>query len=184
MFVDASAIVAMLTREPEADALTDLLQAAKVRPVPITAEDAQTALVAFGRYGKGGGHPAQLNLGDCFACAVAKEPPHRAAVQGRRLRQDRHPLGRRTTMIRGCSGAFVPRPTNGRYGSSIARRPRALLVEESRPPLNHAKFIWRLCWTHNVTTCCSRNSVYQLASCGLANQSGKTGHWPVFRRKH
>ena len=78
MFVDASAIVAMLTREPEADALTDLLQAAKVRPVPITAEDAQTALVAFGRYGKGGGHPAQLNLGDCFACAVAKN--HRTAL--------------------------------------------------------------------------------------------------------
>jgi ribonuclease VapC len=28
--------------------------------------------VAFSRYGKGRGHPAQLNLGDCFAYAVAK----------------------------------------------------------------------------------------------------------------
>ncbi|MGH7246670.1 MAG: hypothetical protein ACREH9_01065 [Pseudomonadota bacterium] len=26
----------------------------------------------FARYGKGRGHPAQLNLGDCFAYAVAK----------------------------------------------------------------------------------------------------------------
>ena len=29
-------------------------------------------LDAFARYGKGGGHPAQLNMGDCFAYAVAK----------------------------------------------------------------------------------------------------------------
>jgi uncharacterized protein with PIN domain len=33
---------------------------------------AETALSAFARYGKGRGHPAQLNLGDCFAYAVAK----------------------------------------------------------------------------------------------------------------
>ncbi|WP_204262929.1 type II toxin-antitoxin system VapC family toxin, partial [Methylobacterium sp. BTF04] len=35
-------------------------------------------LVAFTRYGKGQGHPAQLNMGDCFAYAVAKN--HRAAL--------------------------------------------------------------------------------------------------------
>jgi ribonuclease VapC len=34
--------------------------------------EAQTALEAFSRYGKGRGHPAQLNLGDCFAYAAAK----------------------------------------------------------------------------------------------------------------
>ena len=55
MFVDASAIVAILTRT-----------------VPITDQEAHTALAAFSRYGKGRGHPAQLNLGDCFAYAVAK----------------------------------------------------------------------------------------------------------------
>src|ERR1035437_9238021 len=37
-----------------------------------------TALSAFSRYGKGRGHPAQLNLGDCFAYAVAKN--HRRAL--------------------------------------------------------------------------------------------------------
>jgi ribonuclease VapC len=111
MFVDASAIVAILTREPGADLLTDRLEAAEtpitspvaifeaalglarkrhasidearrdvgdfmaaasVVLVPITARDADTALDAFSRYGKGRGHPAQLNLGDCFAYAVAK----------------------------------------------------------------------------------------------------------------
>ena len=30
------------------------------------------ALAAFSRYGTGRGHPAQLNLGDCFAYAMAK----------------------------------------------------------------------------------------------------------------
>ncbi len=111
MFVDASAIVAILTREAEADALADLLHAARsaitspiavfeatlgicrkrhasveeaeedvreflevagIELIPITAKEAETALVAFSRYGKGRGHPAQLNLGDCFAYAAAK----------------------------------------------------------------------------------------------------------------
>ncbi len=117
MFVDASAIVAILTREPEADSLADLLEAApspitspiavfeaalgicrkrhasveeaeddvreflelaRIQLIPITAKEADTALVAFSRYGKGRGHPAQLNLGDCFAYAVAKN--HRTSL--------------------------------------------------------------------------------------------------------
>ena len=111
MFIDASAIVAILTREAEADVLADALEAARstitspiavfeavlgicrkrhasveeggadvrefleiarVRVVSITDEEAETALAAFARYGKGQGHPAQLNLGDCFAYAMAK----------------------------------------------------------------------------------------------------------------
>jgi ribonuclease VapC len=111
MFVDASAIVAILTREPDADALADTLETARtpltspiaifeaalgvsrnrhasvaeaeadvhaflatagVRTVAITDRDATAALDAFARYGKGRGHPAQLNLGDCFAYAAAK----------------------------------------------------------------------------------------------------------------
>ncbi len=117
MFVDASAIVAILTREPEADALAEVLETARspitspiaifeaalgicrkrhasveeaeadvreflevaaIRAVSITEREAETALAAFSRYGKGRGHPAQLNLGDCFAYAVAKN--HRTAL--------------------------------------------------------------------------------------------------------
>jgi ribonuclease VapC len=118
MFVDASAIVATLTREPDADALADILETAQsppitspiaifeaalgicrkrhasveeaeadvreflevaaIRAVSITEREAETALAAFSRYGKGRGHPAQLNLGDCFAYAVAKN--HRTAL--------------------------------------------------------------------------------------------------------
>ena len=117
MFVDASAIVGILTREAEADALADVLEGARspitspiaifeaalgicrkrhasvgeaeadvreflevagIRAVPITEREAATALAAFSRYGKGRGHPAQLNLGDCFAYAIAKN--HRTAL--------------------------------------------------------------------------------------------------------
>jgi ribonuclease VapC len=111
IFVDASAMVAILTREPEADILADMLDAAaapmtsaiatfeaalglcrkhhvsveeaavdiqdflapaRITLVTIAAAEADTALAAFSRYGKGRGHQAQLNLGDCFAYAVAK----------------------------------------------------------------------------------------------------------------
>jgi ribonuclease VapC len=117
MFVDASAIVAILTREAEADALADAVESARspvtspiaifeaalgvcrkrharveeaeedvrellgvagIRIVSLTEREAETALAAFSRYGKGRGHPAQLNLGDCFAYAVAKN--HRTAL--------------------------------------------------------------------------------------------------------
>lgn len=110
IFVDASALVAMIVREPEADMLADILEdsaapvtspiavfeavlgvrrirsstlaeaqndvdstldAAGIEVVSIPPTTAQGALEAFSRYGKGRGHPAQLNMGDCFAYAMA-----------------------------------------------------------------------------------------------------------------
>jgi len=50
----------------------EFLGMAGVRTVSVTEREAETALAAFSRYEKGRGHPAQLNLGDCFAYAVAK----------------------------------------------------------------------------------------------------------------
>jgi ribonuclease VapC len=38
----------------------------------ITPADGDAALEAFERFGKGRNHPAQLNLADCFAYAMAK----------------------------------------------------------------------------------------------------------------
>ena len=38
----------------------------------VTEEQTQIARIAYLRYGKGTGHPAQLNFGDCFAYALAK----------------------------------------------------------------------------------------------------------------
>ena len=50
----------------------DFLRAAGVAVQPIQPETAHVALEAFARYGKGRGHPARLNLGDCFIYAQAK----------------------------------------------------------------------------------------------------------------
>jgi ribonuclease VapC len=111
MFVDASAMVAILEGEPERTALLarldqhprrftsplavyettlalvrlrrvtvaaaeydvrELLTDADIVVVEITDEIGRVALDAFDRYGKGRGHPAQLNMGDCFSYAAAR----------------------------------------------------------------------------------------------------------------
>ena len=111
MFVDASAIVAILTRESGFErlivALEDaetkhtsgvaifeaalavrrkrrcdvaqaeqvvmrFLAALRIDVASIAAAEAIGALDAFSRFGKGTGHPAQLNMGECFAYAVAR----------------------------------------------------------------------------------------------------------------
>ena len=40
---------------------------------PVTAEQARIARQAYRDFGKGSGHPAKLNFGDCFAYALAME---------------------------------------------------------------------------------------------------------------
>ena len=39
---------------------------------PVTVEQARLGQLAYRTYGRGTGHPARLNLGDCFAYALAK----------------------------------------------------------------------------------------------------------------
>jgi ribonuclease VapC len=53
------------------------LQAAKITVVPITDAIARRAVEAFAIYGKGKGHPAQLNFADClsYACAHSLNIP-------------------------------------------------------------------------------------------------------------
>jgi ribonuclease VapC len=41
--------------------------------IPVTAEQARIARRAYQQFGKGSGHPAQLNFGDCFAYALSWE---------------------------------------------------------------------------------------------------------------
>ncbi|WP_439632892.1 type II toxin-antitoxin system VapC family toxin [Glycocaulis sp.] len=107
MIVDASAILAIVLREPEGPQFLDQI-IAEPRPkmsvinwmevairverqgvpdsvvafdslveelglelIPANAEQGLIARQAYRLYGKGSGHPAQLNLGDCFAYALA-----------------------------------------------------------------------------------------------------------------
>ena len=111
LFLDASAMVAMMTGEPGSAVIEErfgaadevlcsalsLWEAARavarkrtipisfayseietfvthfaMRLVPIGALESHAAVDAHNRYGKGSGHPAKLNMGDCFAYACAK----------------------------------------------------------------------------------------------------------------
>lgn len=112
MFVDASALLAILANEPDKAGLVErlentsnlftspiavfettanlcrmkaisvdvakleveqLLTRARISIEPIDRAAGDLALSAFARYGKGRGHRAQLNLGDCFAYAMARQ---------------------------------------------------------------------------------------------------------------
>jgi len=114
MFVDASAITAILLEEEEGESLSERIELAgagtcitsplaifeatlavarshqrdvfrartavmrflrgAVIEVAAVDEDTSTlSLDAHVRYGKGTGHPARLNFGDCFAYAMAKQ---------------------------------------------------------------------------------------------------------------
>jgi ribonuclease VapC len=55
------------------DALEVLIKDLRISISPVTADQARTARAAYRQYGKGSGHPAQLNFGDCFAYALAKD---------------------------------------------------------------------------------------------------------------
>ncbi|MFT3797515.1 type II toxin-antitoxin system VapC family toxin [Microbacterium sp.] len=49
----------------------EVLALADVTLEPVTVEQARIARDAYRRYGRGSGHPARLNYGDCFAYALA-----------------------------------------------------------------------------------------------------------------
>ena len=108
MIVDTSALIAILTDEPDGLALSlalddpevvrlsaasyletsivldkhrdpvlsgrldDLIEDVKIVIEPVTAEQAKIARQAYRDYGKGSGHPAGLNFGDCFTYALAR----------------------------------------------------------------------------------------------------------------
>lgn len=53
--------------------LEQLLEQVGLIVEPVTEAQVRVARTAFARYGKGSGHPARLNYGDCFAYALARQ---------------------------------------------------------------------------------------------------------------
>jgi ribonuclease VapC len=71
-YVEAAAVIDG-SRDPIASRrFDDLLQEAQVAVEPVTEAQARIARQAHCDFGKGSGHPAKLNFGDCFAYALAK----------------------------------------------------------------------------------------------------------------
>lgn len=61
-------------RDPALSAQVDALLAEfSIEIAPVTLSQARIARQAYRDFGKGSGHPAQLNFGDCFAYALAMD---------------------------------------------------------------------------------------------------------------
>jgi ribonuclease VapC len=62
------------SKKPKASANLDaLIRRLNIEIAPLTESQAKLARQAYQDYGKGSGHKAQLNFGDCFAYALAAE---------------------------------------------------------------------------------------------------------------
>jgi ribonuclease VapC len=71
-FLEA-ALVIDGSRDPIASRrLDELLNEAQCAIEPVTEAQARIARDAYRDFGRGSGHPAKLNFGDCFAYALAK----------------------------------------------------------------------------------------------------------------
>jgi ribonuclease VapC len=71
-FVESAAIIDA-SRDPIASRrFDDFMQEAGIAVEPVTESQARIAREAYRDFGKGSGHPAKLNFGDCFAYALAK----------------------------------------------------------------------------------------------------------------
>ncbi len=71
-YVETAAVIDA-SRDPIASRrFDDLLREARVVIEPVTVAQARIARAAYRDFGRGSGHPAGLNFGDCFAYALAK----------------------------------------------------------------------------------------------------------------
>ena len=72
-YVETAAVIDS-QRNPQASASLDLmLREMRIEIVPFTARQASLARDAYQRFGRGSGHPARLNMGDCYAYALARD---------------------------------------------------------------------------------------------------------------
>jgi len=65
-------VLRTLDKAPVSDEALDQLVARTLTVHDVTADLVRIAREAHLRFGKGMGHPAQLNFGDCFSYALAK----------------------------------------------------------------------------------------------------------------
>lgn len=71
--LEAAIVVDNLERPGASSAFDALIARFALRIEPVTVSQVHIAREAYQRYGRGRGHPARLNFGDCFAYALARE---------------------------------------------------------------------------------------------------------------
>ncbi len=62
--------------------LDELIQELQIEIAPVTEKHAKIARQAYQDFGKGSGHPARLNFGDCLAYALAAEQGDQLLFKG------------------------------------------------------------------------------------------------------
>ena len=69
-----AAVVVDARRDPVLSRRFDeLIRSVEIDIVPVTASQSAIARQAYRDFGRGSGHPARLNFGDCFSYALATE---------------------------------------------------------------------------------------------------------------
>jgi ribonuclease VapC len=71
-YVETAIVIGARSGPQGRDALDRLVACLGIEVVPFAWDQAALAVTAYRLYGKGSGHPAQLNFGDCFSYALAK----------------------------------------------------------------------------------------------------------------
>ena len=82
-FVEAAVVVDGSRDAVASRRLDDLFREARLVIEPVTAEQARIARAAYRDFGKGSGHAARLNFGDCFAYALARDTGQPLLFKGR-----------------------------------------------------------------------------------------------------
>lgn len=70
--VEATAVALRWGEDAAITMLDQIVQEAKVEIIPFNLQQMSIARAAYLKYGKGRGHPAQLNFGDCVSYALAR----------------------------------------------------------------------------------------------------------------
>ena len=81
-FVEAGVVVDGARNPIVSRELDDFIRLAGIEILPVTVEQSRIAREAYRDFGRGSGHPAKLNFGDCFAYALAKESGEALLYQG------------------------------------------------------------------------------------------------------
>lgn len=62
--------------------MDELLSQLDITIAPVTAHQTLIAREAYRDFGRGSGHPAQLNFGDCFSYALARDSGEELLFKG------------------------------------------------------------------------------------------------------
>lgn len=82
------AVVVDGRRDPVASgSIDDLLRIYHIHIEPFTASQSRLARIAYQTFGKGSGHAARLNFGDCFSYALARDLGEPLLFKGRDFSQ-------------------------------------------------------------------------------------------------